>query len=475
MSNSRRASVLCLALTASLIATLAPLADAAPARCFGRRATIVGTSGADRLRGTAGRDVIVAKGGRDDIAARGGNDLVCAGGGHDHVRLGGGNDRATGGGKGDEITGGRGSDRIFLEGGSDFGLGGPGNDVIDLGPGFFQLADGSAGDDTIIGFSPEQGPSMDLVGYAFAPGPVTVDLAAGQATGDGTDTLISIDGVDGSAYDDTLTGHAGSNFLFGGLGDDVMNDGGNAGSFEAGPSGILRDFNFDAMSGGDRPDEPLGNDTFNGQGDGIHVVFYDEREEGITADLQEGVATGQGTDTLNGINAVAAGPGDDTLLGDGGQNGFDGGAGNDTIDGRGGEDTLILFDAIDAVVDLAAGTATGNYLTFTGPRPEDRPFVWTLAGMENVWGSTRGPDTLRGDEGPNELFGLAGADQLFGLGGPDLLNGGRGSDTGDGGPAADDCISIETATNCESERRASARVDESRVARWTSLTTSSAW
>lgn len=35
-------------------------------------------------------------------------------------------------------------------------------------------------------------------------------------------------------------------------------------------------------------------------------------------DLQEGTATGQGTDTVNGTNVIASGPGDDTLLGDGG-------------------------------------------------------------------------------------------------------------------------------------------------------------
>lgn len=465
MGISRRASVLAPIVTAALIATLAPLAEAAPARCFGRRATIVGTSGNDRLRGTPGRDVIVGRGGRDVIVARGGNDLVCSGRGRDSVRLGRGRDRAAGGGAGDEIAGGRGHDRIFLEGGSDeFGGGGPGNDVIDLGPGIFQFAVGSAGDDDIIGFTPEQGPTMDFVGYFNAPGPVTVDLAAGTAVGHGTDTLTSIDGVDGSEHNDILTGHGGGNFLFGGPGDDVINDGGNAGTFDAGPASILRQLNFDAM-GGDAGGAPVGNDTFNAQGGGLHVVFYDQATDGVQVDLQDGTATGEGADTLNGVNAIAAGPGDDTLLGDGAQNGFDGGAGNDTIDGRGGEDTLIMFDAIDATADLSAASATGSYLTFTEQGQEDQPFVWSLAAMENIWGSTRGPDTLRGDDGPNELFGLAGADQLFGLGGPDMLNGGRGSDTGDGGAGSDDCISVENQTNCEGGPDASPRAS-ARHAQW---------
>ena len=41
--------------------------SACPARCFGKRATVCGTKGRDRLTGTAGRDVIVGLQGNDTI------------------------------------------------------------------------------------------------------------------------------------------------------------------------------------------------------------------------------------------------------------------------------------------------------------------------------------------------------------------------------------------------------------------------
>jgi uncharacterized delta-60 repeat protein len=75
----------------------------ATARCFGRKATIVGTRNADRLLGTRGRDVIAALAGNDVVRGRGGDDLICGGRG---------NDRLSGGGGRDRFRGGAGSDRI---------------------------------------------------------------------------------------------------------------------------------------------------------------------------------------------------------------------------------------------------------------------------------------------------------------------------------------------------------------------------
>lgn len=90
---------------------------AAVRRCRGKRVSIVGTRGRDRLRGTGERDVIVALGGNDRIRGLGGRDLICAGDGRDFVRAGAGNDK---------VYGGRGNDRLF---------GGPGRDLLRGGPG----------------------------------------------------------------------------------------------------------------------------------------------------------------------------------------------------------------------------------------------------------------------------------------------------------------------------------------------------
>jgi Ca2+-binding RTX toxin-like protein len=51
--------------------------------CFGKTATIVGTTGNDVLLGTSGDDVIVGLAGNDYIEGRGGVDLICGGKGND--------------------------------------------------------------------------------------------------------------------------------------------------------------------------------------------------------------------------------------------------------------------------------------------------------------------------------------------------------------------------------------------------------
>jgi glucose/arabinose dehydrogenase len=89
-------------------------------RCAGKRATVIGSGGADRLAGGGGRDVIVGAGGADRIKAGGGRDLLCAGKGADELRGGGGRDRLRGGGGDDRLRGGGGRDRLD---------GGPGTDT----------------------------------------------------------------------------------------------------------------------------------------------------------------------------------------------------------------------------------------------------------------------------------------------------------------------------------------------------------
>ena len=132
--------------------------------CFGREATIVGTTGSDQypdaVFGTTASDVIHALAGDDNEYAVAldadpnqevGDDYVCAGPGHD--------DPVDGGGGNDHIAGGTGSDSLFGNQGSDTILGGYGNDeivphngrdVVDGGPGRDHLC-AMAGRDEIKG------------------------------------------------------------------------------------------------------------------------------------------------------------------------------------------------------------------------------------------------------------------------------------------------------------------------------------
>jgi len=380
----RRSTLSLVASTVVLVAVLvaAPVgAHAAAPRCFGKRATIVGTARADVLRGTSRADVIVGLAGKDVIKGLGGDDRICGGSGNDTLAGGGGDDR---------IAGDEGSDKLSGEAGSfDTLVGGPGSDELNGGAG--------------IG---------DLASYFLAPGPMTVDLLAGTATGDGSDMLTGIEDVVGSRFDDVITGSAAPNLFFGDAGNDTLSGG-------DGEDGLLGIEGDDALDGGSGED---------------FVSFYFS-SAGVTANLTTGTATGEGTDTLANIENIEGSQHDDVLTGTAGTNWFWSHAGNDSIDGSGGEDWVsFLFSTAAVTASLTSGSATGNGTD-------------TLVGIENLFGS-RYDDALTGDAGPNKLSGGAGNDTLSGSDGDDTLTGGDGTDSLDGGNGSDSCDG-ETEVNCE--------------------------
>ncbi|MGE0028207.1 MAG: hypothetical protein AB7O78_04465 [Thermoleophilia bacterium] len=98
--------------------------------CGGRRATIVGTPGRDRLRGTPRADVIAGLAGDDVISGLGGNDIICGGAGADRLLGGPGADRLIGGAGADQLLGGAGRDRLLGGAGADRLVGGAGVDAL---------------------------------------------------------------------------------------------------------------------------------------------------------------------------------------------------------------------------------------------------------------------------------------------------------------------------------------------------------
>ncbi|WP_166359804.1 retention module-containing protein [Pseudomonas akapageensis] len=123
-------------------------------------------------------------------------DTLLAGDGDDILNAGEGND---------VLSGGVGNDQLHGGGGNDLLIGGAGNDLLDGGDG------------------------NDTASYASADAPVTVNLAlTGQqnTVGAGLDTLLSIENLIGSNFNDTLTGDDHNNVIYGGLGNDMLNGGG---------------------------------------------------------------------------------------------------------------------------------------------------------------------------------------------------------------------------------------------------------
>lgn len=152
----------------------------------------------------------------------------------------------------DEYRGTRSDDRISGLGGDDRLHGGSGDDVIRGNNGDDWLAGGN-GDDLLDG-----GKGFDIASYADLGASVLVDLGKGRAEdsfGD-RDTLRSIEGVEGSVLNDSLTGNDAANWLSGGGGNDFLyglggNDqitGGDGNDIITGGRGA------DVMSGGNAND-----------------------------------------------------------------------------------------------------------------------------------------------------------------------------------------------------------------------------
>jgi Ca2+-binding RTX toxin-like protein len=415
------------AVTILVGAVLIPSASggAARPRCFGVRATIVGTGGSDVLVGTDRRDVIVGKGGADTIRGKGRADLVCAGGGDDVVK------------------GGDGIDLLFGNGGDDRLIG---------GPGFFNQIVPGPGDDFVNG-GPAFANSGDEVIYLPSANGIVADLGAGTATGEGNDEIVNVEWLIGSFHDDVLRGTADQNdTIFGADGNDVIESLGGD----------------EFLAGGAGDDQIDGGDGFDVLADMVLQDIYglSPVTGPLTVDLLAGSLAGNGSDTLVGIEGSHGSPGNDVMVGNDGDNDFvvlvegadtvdaaggadlvDGGDGADDLDGGTGTDRLGNLDSSAGMtIDLGAGT------TSQGDSHDD---------FENVIG-TFFDDVITGDNGANLIEGSDGADELFGSVGNDVLFGGwadgfdDGSpDSADGGNGTDEC-DAETETNCEADPTVSA-------------------
>jgi Ca2+-binding RTX toxin-like protein len=183
---------------------------------------------------------------------------------------------------------------------------------------------------------------------------------------------------------------------------------------------------------------------------------------------------GSGNDIIigaTGDNELNGGLGDDLLIGGSGTGDddiLDGGADLDTMIGLGGNDTYIVDDLGDVVIEAAAaGTdevqtlmaalsieamANIENLTYTGADAD--PFVGTGNGLNNIITGGDLDDTLSGLGGDDILEGGLGADALVGGIGNDQLEGGAGADAMTGGDGndvyeVDDAGDTVTETNAD--------------------------
>jgi len=198
-----------------------------------------GDNGANVLDGHGGNDILRGDAGNDIINGGDGNDILIGGAGADTLSGGffnsdGGIDTAsyadsasavfvnlaTGIGQGGDAEG----DRLFF---IDNLIGSQFNDTL-IGDANANRLDGGAGADILDG-----GPGNDTAGYSGSAAAVSVDLKTGIATGGDAqgDTLLEIENLVGSRFNDTLRGNDGSNVIDGGSGADTLTGGAGADTF----------------------------------------------------------------------------------------------------------------------------------------------------------------------------------------------------------------------------------------------------
>jgi Ca2+-binding RTX toxin-like protein len=222
--------------------------------------TLVGGRWTADIWGSSGDDVIDATRGYGVMMdGSGGNDVIT---GNGTLVGGAGNDRLTGGPYPDRIQGGPGSDSMFGHGASD-------ELTPDDDPAGSKTID--PGNDVVNG-----GAGVDNVEYLNSNGPMTIDLSAGTAQGEGSDSLSNIENVSGSgSYGNTIRGTAGDNRI----------DGGN------------KNDSLFGLAGNDVLDGSSGTDALDG-GSGTDSCWYGEQDTncetfvGNSASLnQPGVST----------------------------------------------------------------------------------------------------------------------------------------------------------------------------------------
>jgi Ca2+-binding RTX toxin-like protein len=374
-------------------------------------------------------------GGNDTISAAGvsgafstvldageGNDTLYGSPGKSELDGGTGDDVMNANGSGpDQFDGGPGNDKMYGSSGIDHMSGGDGND-------FYM---GKAGPDTMT----DAGDGEDTVDYAYAQSGVTVDLTSAAkgdgVPGEGDVVAADIEDVNGSVFNDTITGADGVDSKIDGReGNDTI-DGGSG---------------KDQLTGG------IGMDTLNG-GDGDDLLFG-----GADNDTLHG---GDGSDSLSGD------AGADTLLGEAGPDYLFGGDNNDAMDGGADDDYLVGEQGNDNQVG-GPGTDTVSYLVRTTPVTATIGGTGGEAGEQDAIDNSiekliggKNNDTLTGNDQDNTLDGREGSDTLDGAGGSDTLTGGIGDDTlrsRDGTADADQCGDgndsatadrLDTLTDCE--------------------------
>mgnify|MGYP000480566451 CR=1 FL=1 len=351
---------------------------------------------------------------------------------------------------GDDVLNGTPDDDVIRTySGNDEVYAGDGDDFVNPSMEGSKTIDGGAGEDWLDFIHEEEGMYVDL-GMGMFYGLVSGEMS----------TVVNVENIYGSAFDDVLIGDSGDNFIRARDGDDVMYG-------------------------------TAGNDKYRGD-QGFDTVDFSGSIDGVTVDLidpvSREVSASQGFDSFKDIERIVGsafadtltanddgqvfegGDGDDVLIGRAGDDELYGGDGNDTISDGDGTDTVDAGDGDDTVIvgagdgtyEGGAGVDTIDFSNQTASMDLDlrNTSVYMHAfgsqsqsGFENVVASqgggryigTSGDNVMTGNIGDDRLVGVAGDDTFYGGDGDDTILPGIGMNTVDGG-AGFDIVSYEFQT-----------------------------
>ncbi len=306
--------------------------------------------------------------------------------------------------------------------------GGAGHDTLDGGTGRDTI-DGGAGSDTVSYASHTVGVTINLarqtagvVGTtAYTDKIVSIENAIG---GLGADRIIGsgrAETLDGGSGNDTVAGAGSNDFLTGGKGNDLLQGGAGNDTISGGTTEFgsvwdsypdqgnddlarrwLVDDGADTIDGGSGIDTLLIRDVvytaYHDAGDGLLNALIDLRLGILRLDLPMA-----SNDTLNSIENVVTGAGNDTVTGSDEPNRLDVGDGLNIVFAGGGNDTIV-----------------GGSMAMGAEHDSDQPFVEQLSGEDgndlilgngsylSDWDVYPGTDYLDGGAGDDTL--VAGSD-----------------------------------------------------------------
>ena len=328
----------------------------------------------------------------------------------------------------ENAVGGDGDDTLIGNSSSNLLIGGRGDDILYA----------STGNDILDG---KQG--KDTVSYEGITNAISISLSTNVATKSATetDTLLGIENIIGTNFNDIIVGDDNDNVLEGLGGADSFNGGGGNDwvSYQESTAGVTVNLSNVSENTGDAQGDTFvsieniigtrfndtligdGNDNIFDAGEGIDSfdgkggndwVSYQKSTEAVTVDLSNALKnTGDAEgDTITNIGNIIGTEFNDELIGDGNDNIFDGFLGRDTFNGGEGNDTVVFrFSSEEIDVDLSD---EGQFTS-----------------IENIEGTDLN-DVIVGSDSNNIIKGLDGNDKItLGASGSDIIEGNEGRDT----------------------------------------------